>query len=90
LRTPKILPQRLLAPEVDPLPMRIARVVALLRDRSGPVPFTDFLTNATAPELVSAFLAVVHLWHQQVVEIHQSAAYQDIWVQAEKAEHGDS
>ncbi len=88
LRPARVAPMHFLDPDDDPLPTRMARVVALLRDTGSPTVFTDLLTDQSTPEIVSTFLAVVHLWHRRTVDVQQSAAYQEIWVEAGKADAG--
>ena len=83
LRPPKpaIAPQ-LVRDDEYPLEQRMEWLLRTLHQRAGLVGFRDVADSPQPGEVVGAFLAVVHLWHQNQIAVHQDSAYDEIWLDA--------
>ncbi|WP_028962986.1 hypothetical protein [Sulfobacillus thermosulfidooxidans] len=81
LRVPKSsIPERVVTAENDPLEVRMDQFMRRLRSYERPVPF-ELMVNAHQPsEVVTTFLAMVHLWHRQEVQVEQPGAFDPIWI----------
>ncbi len=83
------VPQRVVKAESNPLDERISRVLHRLHDYGRPLTFDMTVEHKNPADIGNTFLAVVHLWHQEAVELNQEKPYDAIWIALKAPLMGD-
>lgn len=80
VKPPASRPVQIIHPDPDPIGDRLRRIRAHLRGVSSPVALTALMDSNAPRETVLTFSAVVQLWHQDEIDVSQSAPFQPVWI----------
>ena len=78
-RPTPVLP-RVIKAETDPLDVKISQFLDRLYDYGRPMSFDMAVEKKNPQDTGATFLAMIHLWHQNRVELNQEKPYDAIWI----------